>query len=571
MADDRREPPAIAVDALIAQAKLGGPEAGLAARRAAVLAERSRPALAREALALAARIDPHDPSPRLDLARLHAEAGDLESAKNEAAQVVRDALDQAARARAAFLLGELARAAGENGAARSHFELVLAIEDRLLAADRSNPNAARWYARARGKLADLDERAGELQRAWAGAEGALAMLHAVAAQTGEAPILAADIADAEVRLATLELDKGEANSARRRLSEAIGRYEALAVTEKDEPHWRAMLADAWSLAGEADFARGAHEGARECMDKAVQARLQLAARHPTEAWALAGAWRVRAALLAALGDKAGATDSLAQACALAERLAAEATGDDSGARFLVHTLVEQADHAAATGALLDAHASADSARAIAERHARRSSEWCGETAACWERLADIAHLAGDKANAFDAFARSVEFRRMAQENDPGDLTARRWLAAALLRLGEAALDNEAHASARAAFEESVSLRSRHLEAAPDDPRAAHALAAALERLGLAAMALNDAATARAVWKEELALAEHIFHAADIAGTRFRAIVASHLARAGGVDASDYRAHALAHFDLLAEAGMLTERETALRRALWNSA
>lgn len=80
MSSDRREPPALAVDALIAQARLGGPDAALTAKRAAVLAERLRPNLAREALALAARLDPRDPNPKLDLARLHAEQGELEQA-----------------------------------------------------------------------------------------------------------------------------------------------------------------------------------------------------------------------------------------------------------------------------------------------------------------------------------------------------------------------------------------------------------------------------------------------------------------------------------------------------------
>ena len=98
--------------ALLAEAKAEGPGAGLAARRAALLAERGDPDLAREALVLALRLAPRDPAPRLHLARLHAEAGELEAAIGEAEQVLAEASDEAARARAAFMLGEISRSQG---------------------------------------------------------------------------------------------------------------------------------------------------------------------------------------------------------------------------------------------------------------------------------------------------------------------------------------------------------------------------------------------------------------------------------------------------------------------------
>jgi tetratricopeptide (TPR) repeat protein len=570
MGEDR--PEKLSAEALLERARKGGEGAALAARRAAVLAERADPDLARDALRLVANLEPLDPQPRLALARLAAEQGDLAAAIKEAEAVLAEAIDQAARARAAFILGEIARIQGQSDRARAAYTTTLRIEDELLAAHRSDVAAARWYARARGRLAELDAAAGEFGPARTGAEGALAMLRAAAAQAGEPPVLAADIADAEMRLAALELDEGQANSARRRLTEAIGRYEALAITEKDEPHWRAVLSDAWALAAEADYVRGAADAARSAMDKALQARIRLAARHPQEAWALSGAWRVRAALRAALGDADAATESLQQARALAETLGAQSEAGDAAQRFLVHTLLDQADHALRTGDLNCAREAADSARMRAEAQAQGKDAppgWLGETGACWDRLGEVARAAGAMAQAQDAFSRAVEFRRLARDRAPADAQFSRGLAAALLKFGEAAMQAGALASARNAFNESTALRLGLAQAAPSDRRAAKALAASLERVGIAAHAAGDHHAARGAWEDELLLAERAFpNEDDLDGVRFRATVEAHLATLGGGKAESHRVNALRHFDVLAKAGVLTEREAALRRKLW---
>jgi hypothetical protein len=496
----------------------------------------------------------------------------LADAATEAAQVLAEAIDQAARARAAFILAEIARVQSDSIGARKHYETVLSIEESILAADRSNPTAARWYARARGRIAELDMGAGDRNRAQTGAEGALALLRATAAAIGEPPVLAADIADAEMRLAALELDANQPASARRRLGEAIGRYEALVVTEKEEPHWRAVLPDAWALAAEADYARGAGDAARQAMQKALQARLVLASRYPNEAWALAGTWRVHGALHAALGDNDIAAQSYAQARSVAERLAGDGAIAEAPARFLLHTLLDQADHALRTRELNVAREAADGARVLAETFAREgASAWLGDCGACWDRLGEIARAANASAATLDAFQRAVEFRRLARDQTPEDVRLTRALAAALVKLGDANLAAESHASARAALHESVTLRFRLLENAPDDTRAAHALAAALERFGLAAQALGDISAARAAWEDELALAERIFHDDNsIDALRFLAIVHAHLAKLGGVDGEAHRREALERFDTLASAGALTEHEAALRKKLWGA-
>lgn len=556
---------------LFEDAERGGPDAPAAARLAGVLAERYDPDLARKSLKLALRLEPHDPTPRLALARLNAEAGDLDAAQREAGLVLKDAVDEAARARAAFMLGEIARFEGRPQA-RDYYETTMRIEDALLFRDRTDATAARWFARARGRLAELDASEGQFERARTGAEGALALLYGCASQVGETPVIAADIADAEMRMAALDLDNGAPTQARRRLNGAIQRYEALAITETNEPHWRAVLGDAWALAAEADYLRGAKDEARGAMDKSLQARLTLAAEHG-EAWSLAGAWRVRGALLAAIGDGDGAAASLAHARLLAERLYAAAHGSEPHARFLAHTMLDQSDHALRRGDIDVARGAADSARKICEAFASAddaASIWFAEAASAWDRLGEAARLAGAFAQSQDAFARSVQLRRMAQTGQPHNERFRRNLAASLIKLGEAALAAGSPQSARAAFSESTSLRIHLAERAPKDAATAHMLAVALERLGLAAHGCGDTQAARNAWEEELELAARIFPNPDsLEALRFRAIVEGHLAGLGGADADARRRSALARLDTLARTGPLSGQEAALRKRLWS--
>lgn len=550
-------------------AQAGGPGAALAARRAAALWEKADPMRAQRALALAVELAPLEPGPRLGLARLAAEAGDMVAAKAEARSVLAQTQDPEAKTRAVFMLGDLTRAEGASAEARAFYSEAMKLQDALLTKDRTDPQAARWYARARGRIAELDASIGDFAGAKNGAEGALKMLQAAAMQLSETPELAADIADAELRLGALELDANQPASARRRFREAVGRYEALAITEKDEPHWRAVLSDAWALAAEADYARGAADAARDAMDRSLQVRMRLAANDPRETWALAGTWRVRAALRAALGDNTAAADSMQQARLLAERLSATDQTAEQPARFLVHTLLEQADHALRAGEFHVAREAASEARAHAERFAAKksaSAAWLADASACWDRTGEIARATG--ASAADAFARAAEMRRMARDLAPDDVRHARGLAAALVKQGDAALEANEHAIARATFGESTTIRLKLLEASPTDRTATHALAVALERLGLAARAMGDLAAARGAWEDELALAYQLFDQDDLEGMRFCAIVESHLAGAGGTEAETHRRAALERFDVLARAGVLTEREAALRKKLW---
>jgi hypothetical protein len=270
-----------------------------------------------------------------------------------------------------------------------------------------------------------------------------------------------------------------------------------------------------------------------------------------------------------LGDNTAAAESMQQARALAEQLCAPDRGADTPARFLVHTLLDQVDHALRAGELAIAHEAANEARATSERFAAAkdaSPGWLADASACWDRIGEIARAG--RTSAQDAFARAAEMRRLACDRAPGDARHARGLAAALLKQGDAALEAGENAIARAAFSESAAIRLKLMDATANDRTAAHALAVALERLGLAAQATGDLAAARGAWEDELALAFRLFEPDDLEGMRFCAIVESHLAQAGGAEAEAHRSAALERFDVLAKAGVLTEREAAVRKKLW---
>lgn len=523
------------IDALLAQAEAGGNGAASAARRAAHLAEAGDdPRRARAALRLAVALGPLDPSPRLALARHYAEAGDLDAAKAEAGAVFADAIDQAARARAAFMLGEIARACGELGAAREAFAATLEIEDQLLARDRTDPSAGRWYARARGRLAELDALEGLPARA--GAEGALAMLRACAAQLGETPALAADIADAELRLAAIELEAGSASAAQRRLGEALGRYEALALQEPNEPHWRAMLADCWMLLGDAGFAAGNAEAARAAMDKAIVLRKKLARDDARERLALVGALRRRAALLAGLDDDSGAAETLAQALQLGEVLRTETGGGEAPSRLVLHTLLDRAQLEIKAGRSAAALAAADAARQLGEAFASAPAStpaWRSDLASVWERIGAAQEAAG--AAAIGAFERAVEFRRQALDAAPQQRAAEGALAATLSRLGQAAAREHSAHVAYAAHTEAAGLRLELAEAAPGNLAAAFALADALEQVGSAAAALGDAHAARQAWEQQRGLAAGLIATSDTPAVQRLAARAEALLASLGAD------------------------------------
>ena len=559
------------IDALLADAEAGGALALQAARQAAALSAAGDPERYRRALAVAARLDPLDASPRLALARRLAEEGDLAAAERQASAIFADAVDRSDRAHAAFVLGEIARARGAYEEARPHFQAAATIEEAILAAEPRDTAAARWYARALGRVAELDIARGDFKSAGAGAEGALSILRALAEQLGETPMLSADVADAELRVGVFKLDSGDAPAAGEHLTEAIGRYETLVVHEPEEPHWRAVLADSWALAAEVALARGASGAARSAMDKALHLRVKLAAQDPNERWALAATWRRRAALMAVLGEPRAASESLNQARALSEQACAETPGAPDAARFLVHTLLEQADHALACDEFEAARLAAAEAQRWAELFAREKNAeavWRADLASAWDRLGDVAQAARRNAQAQDAYARAIALRRMAHQADPSASSAR-GLAASLLRAGECALAARDFPTARAAFAESASLRLAACEAMPSARAPARDLATALERVGLAAAAAGDANAARGAWEEELRLAERIFpNEYDTEGLRFRAIVEANLARLGGQNAENYRKAALARFDTLARERPLSAKEEELRASLW---
>lgn len=540
-----------------------------AARKAGALAAGRDPERAFEAFARASDLKPLDAAPRIALARLLAAKGDLEGARIKAQAAFDIAFDEADRGYAAFALGEIAEAAGDNENARVHFETARQLADSVCANDPHDPAATHDLAAARQRLAELDLREGRAPQAEAGHEAALRLLTALAERGPPDPALAADRAFSLGRLADLALNAGNLPRARRRAEEADSAYSGLAdrIAHSDAG-LNAARAQIATLRAEIARRDGAMADARRETERALA--FQIKGGAPAQRLQLAQSWRRHADILAESGEARLAAAARTQARALAEAAFQERSGDDAAGRNLLGVLLRNGAAELAEGALeaarlslKDAVTLADSRLAAQPKDAQRMTE----LAAAWEQLADVAQTAQKPQAALDALYRAHHIAQMAAQAQPSHVHAIRHLALIALKLGVAASALQQHETARGTLEQSFKLRLKLADAAKGAPNALRDLAIALEHMGLAALAAGDKNAARAAWEDELALAGRIWEEPTPEGLRFCAIVRAHLASLNAPDALDHRKAALDALEQIASVGALTEADTRLRKRL----
>jgi tetratricopeptide (TPR) repeat protein len=544
-------------EALMHEARAGGPGAALAARRAAALALERDAERAEVALACAAEIDPLDGVSALALAQLRADRGDLRSAREEAARVFNGAVDESARALAAFALGELALARGDRAEARDAYQAARQLHEAILSRDPSDYDALRHLARADQRLADFTAAEFGPAEGRAAHGHALAILEALSQRDDALLDLAEDLAHGCARLAALCAELGDEDGAQRCAEARIGWTMRLVDGEPQVEIWRQNLADAWEARSAIDLAARRLRQGRDAIEHALRLRVALAAAAPGDARrrrALAKTWSRSAEIAALAGDLELAQASATQACALREP-----DQDALGARAMHDALILSGDIALKAQDVETARAAFSRACTTADAFAQVDATWRTPLAQAWERLGQVGNLSQRFASARDAFARA---RRLLEMSDP------RIDARLALKEGQAALDAGDIAGARAAFAQSCSARLNLLDASPGDLTLARELAVSLERLGMLAKTAGDPKAARAAWEDELRLAEMLRAASPGEdATRFCAIVHAHLATLNGQDA---RAHAITASELLSELeaiGRLNERDVALRLQL----
>ncbi|MGE0828144.1 MAG: hypothetical protein AB7O04_02185 [Hyphomonadaceae bacterium] len=544
-------------DALIAEAREGSAPA---ARRAAAMALDRDALMAEEALALAISLDPLDGVSRLALAQLQADRGDLTAARAEAARAFSGAVDQSAKALAAFALGEIALSRGDSTEARDAFSAARAMFDVLLSAAPADYDALRHFARACQRLADLPpekdgpEKVGA-QKAHDQHAAAFAVLEGLAMREDAHLDLAEDLAHGCARLASLSRDLNAPDAARRYANARIGWVTRLADEEPQHIMWRFDLAEAWEARASLDAEAGRLADAREASDAALKLRLSLAAAAPHDVKRrdqLADAWTRVAVCAAHMRDFKAARPAAAQARALHEEA-------PENARALYDALSLEGDIALHD---LDAEAARISfahAAAIVQPLARADEAWLPELARTWERLGDVGIVGQRFDSARDAFARARAFLPKA---DP------RLDARLALKLGEAALGARDMANAKEALSHACKVRVKLVQDMPSDQTLIRELAVALERLGLIAQAMGDEEAARQAWTDELQLADRLRAKApnDEHTLRFCAVIHAHLATLRGGE--KHRAAAFALLTQLADMGKLSETDISMRARMF---
>ncbi|MBI1188037.1 MAG: hypothetical protein GC206_12035 [Alphaproteobacteria bacterium] len=544
--------------ALMAEAQAGGPDAAQAARRAAAMALARDPRRAEEALAHASALDPLDAVSTLALAQLRADRGDLDAARVGAAQAFSDAIDESARALAAFALGEIALARGDAAQARDAFQAAKSLQADILRHEPGDYEALRHYARACQRLADFTASDDGAAAARIAHGEALTLLETLAQRDDALVDLAEDLAFGCARLAHLCLELGDHDGARACAEARVGWLMRLADDEPDNEAWRVDLADAWELC--ARLALEAHDihPAQEASSQALHLRVALAAAAPGDAKrrrAQAKRWARHAEILAQSGDLHGARSAAAHARGLRE-----ADTDSLGAQALHDALILEGDLALKARDYEGARILFSRACEHAQPRAYDDNAWRTALSQVWGRLGETALQAHHFAQARDSFAR---MRALSDASNP------RLAARLLLKEGEAALGAGDKIAARALFQQSCAIRLDLVDAAPQDMALARELAVALERLGVLAHEAGDIAAAHAAWEDEARIAEIMLDAiGDSAAMRFAAIVHGLLAGLASPDATAHRKRGLALLDDLARQGALTEQDIALRTRLW---
>jgi hypothetical protein len=544
--------------ALMAEAQAGGPNAAQAARRAAAMALARDPRRAEEALARACDIDPLDAVSVLALAQLRADRGELDAARADAARAFSHAVDEAARALAAFALGEIALARGDAEQARDAFRAAKSLQAEILRHEPGDYEALRHYARACQRLADFTAREEGAPAGRIAHGEALALLETLAQREDALIDLAEDLAHSCARLAQLCVDLGDHEGARACAQARVGWLMRLADDEPDNEAWRFDLAEAWEARAHLDFQARDVRAAQDASSQALHLRAALAAAAPGDAKrrrALAKRWARHAEIFAHAGDLAAARGAAAQARSLRE-----ADKDALGAQALHDALILEGDLALKARDYEAARQAFARACERAQARAHEDDAWRTALAQACGRLGETALQAQLFAPARDAFA------RMRALNDGADP---RLEARLLLKEGEAALGEGDSQAARALFQHSCAIRIDLLHAAPGDMALARELAVALERLGVLAHETGDMDAARAAWEDEARLAEVMLDKLGDGETmRFAAIVYGHLAGLPSPDAIEHRKRALALLDELAQLGALTAPDVALRNRLW---
>jgi len=546
-------------EALMGEARAGGDGAAQAARQAGAMALARDARRAEEALALASAIDPLDGISSLALAQLKADRGDLDGARAEAARAFSAAVDESARALAAFALGEIALARGDTEQARDAFAAAKRLQDDILRREPGDYDALRHYARACQRLADFTA-SDEGAAAGRIAHGeALTLLETLAQREDALVDLAEDLAHGCSRLTLLCIAMGDHDGASACAEARINWVTRLADDEPDNEAWRIDLAEAWEARAGLDLSARRLNEAREAASQALHLRVALAASAPGDAKrrrAQAKAWTRSAEICAHAGDLDTARANAAQARALRA-----ADKDALGDRALHDALMFEGDLALKARDFEGARQVFAHACERAQTLAMEDDTWRMALGQSWGRLGETALQAQLYSSARDAFARMIE---LLDDLDP------RMEARLLLKEGEAALGEGDRAGARALFQRSCALRVELMHAHPEDMALARELAVALERLGLLAQEAGDLGAARAAWEDEVRLADMIRAAApdDEHALRFCAVVHGHLASLPDANASAHRRQALALLDDLSRMARLSDTDIALRARLW---
>jgi len=352
--------------------------------------------------------------------------------------------------------------AGDPDAALAAFTEALSIRRKLLSADPGNSGAQHDLWLSLTKVADRQVASGKAAAAGSLYDEALRLIRALAAGDPGNAEWQSQLAATLLGLGDVKQAEGDASGAAGAYKEALDLRRRLAALDPQNLTWQRELASCLDKIGESDAASGDAAGALAAYEESLKISRGVAAREPNNI-----VWQDDIAL------------TLVQLGGLKER-----SGDN--------------------GAALKAY---EEAASIARRIAKidPSHKLLRDLSVILNRLGDARLAAKDAAGAVAAYEEAVAAARSIAE--PSDASSQSDLAAALVRLAKAHIEQGDLASSRDPLDAAAAIREALAGRFPNDLQRQDDAVATINTYGDVLLALKDARAAVSAYRRALTLAK----------------------------------------------------------------
>jgi tetratricopeptide (TPR) repeat protein len=360
----------------------------------------------------AIELDPEDGWSLYQLALLQMRMGNLAAAKSTAERLLalhNKIEDPRIVYLALLLLGEVARANGNIGNAKSYHQQALEKAQQRVDADAEDKTAQRDLSISHDRIGDVQRAQGDLAAALASYQASLAIRERLAASDPGNAEWQRDLFVSQNKIGDVQRTQGDLAAALASYQAGLAIRERLAASDLGNAEWQRDLSVSHDRIGNVQRAQGDLAAALASYEASLAIRERLAASDPGNAeWQrdLSVSHERIGDVQSAQGNLAAALSSYQAGLAIAERLAASDPGNAEWQRDLSVSHERIGDVQSAQGNLAAALSSYQAGLAIAERLAASdpgNAGWQADLAASYGKLGQLHRAMGDIAEAREQF------------------------------------------------------------------------------------------------------------------------------------------------------------------------